>query len=182
MLQRWANLYYLEFSGYSVADTYINPNPCFTIIIISYCKEICNSSIPVQGRRHRSGCTVLTGPRFLPAVSVSDPFYYIIVCSCTTSHVHRYDLLLASALTSHATKCGDPCLICYWTHQHVVSYKVTKLAVPLQMATIADVRESISSLPDEPHHPKHFAFLKQSFGKTKPVFCKEQVVRYLARM
>ena len=86
-------------------------------------------------------------------------------------HVHRYDLLLASALTSHATKCGDQCLICYWTHQHVVSYKVTKLAVPLKMATIADVRESISSLPDEPHHPKRFAFLKRSFGKTKPVFC-----------
>ena len=45
--------------------------------------------------------------------------------------------------------------------QHVVSYKVTKLAViiPLKMATIADVRESLSSLPDEPHRPKRFAFL-----------------------
>ena len=124
----------------------------------------------VQGCRRPSGCTVLTGPLFLPAVSVSDPFYSTIVCSCTASHVHRYDLLLASVLTSHATKCGDQYLICYWTHQHVVSYKVTKLAVPLKMATIADGRESISSLPDEPNHPKCFTFLKRSFRKTKPVF------------
>ena len=30
---------------------------------------------------------------------------------------------------------------------------------------------SIPSLPDEPHHPKSFAFPKRSFGMTKPVFC-----------
>ena len=65
----------------------------------------------------------------------------------------------------------------------VLSYKVTKLAVPFKMATIADVRESIPSLPDEPHHPKRIDFPKRSFGKTKSIFCsaKEQVVRYLAK-
>ena len=39
------------------------------------------------------------------------------------------------------------------------------------MATVINVRDSIPSLPDEPHHPKSFAFPKRSFGKTKPVFC-----------
>ncbi|KAL5487102.1 hypothetical protein EMCRGX_G019661 [Ephydatia muelleri] len=39
------------------------------------------------------------------------------------------------------------------------------------MATVVNVRDSIPSLPDEPHHPKSFAFPKRSFGKTKPVFC-----------
>ena len=39
------------------------------------------------------------------------------------------------------------------------------------MAAIADVRVSIPSLPDEPHHPKRFAFPKRSFGKKQLVFC-----------
>ena len=51
---------------------------------------------------------------------------------------------------------------------------VTKLAVPLKMATIADVRESIPSLPDESHHPKRFDFPKRSFGKTKKNFVQQR--------
>ena len=111
-----------------------------------------------------SGCTVLTGPLFsllsrsrthfitsLYVLAVRYLFDLGPTCTCT---IH------ASALTLHTTTCGDQCL------QHVVSYKVTKLAAPLKMATIADVRESIPSLPDEPHHPKRFDFPKRSFGKT----------------
>ena len=74
----------------------------------------------------------------------------------------------ASALTLHTTTCGDQCL------QHVVSYKVTKLAVPFKMATIADVRVSIPSLPDEPHHSKRFDFPKRYFGKTKLFFVQQR--------
>ena len=42
------------------------------------------------------------------------------------------------------------------------------------MATIADVRELIPSLPDEPHHPKSFDFPKRSFGKTKLIFVQQR--------
>ena len=59
-----------------------------------------------QGRRRRSGCTVLAGPLFLPAASVSDPFYYIIVCSCTTSRpLHVIDLHV-HASPMYAAKLG----------------------------------------------------------------------------
>ena len=134
-----------------------------------------------HGRRRRSGCTVLTGPLFLPVVSVSDPFYYIIVCSCSTSRtllVHRYDLHVHTCVSpyfTYTTICGDQCL------QHVFSYKVTKLAVSFKMATIADVQESIPSLPDELHYPKRIYFPKRSFGKTKCVFCSAKSKWYDTR-
>ena len=83
----------------------------------------------------------------------------------------------ASALTLHILlyACGDQCL------QHVFSYKVTKLAVSFKMATIADVQESIPSLPDELHHPKRIYFPKRSFGKTKSVFCSAKSKWYDTR-
>ena len=90
---------------------------------------------------------------------------YVTYVTCSSYDLHVY----ASALTLHTTTCGDQCL------QHVVSYKVTKLAVPFKMAaTIADVRESIPSLPDEPHHSKRFDFPKRYFGKTNLFFVQQR--------
>ena len=56
-----------------------------------------------QGRHRRSGCTVLTGPLFLPAVSVSDPFYYTSLVLARPLYVHRYDL-----------PCVSPDFTCYY--------------------------------------------------------------------
>ena len=77
-------------------------------------------------------------------------WHYVTYVTCTS-----YMYIHASALILHTTTFGDQCLICYRTHQHIISsmYKVTKLlAVPLKMTIIAYVRESIPSLPDEPMH------------------------------
>ena len=59
----------------------------------------------------------------------------ILLHHCMFLHVRYmfivtiYCYMHASALTSHATACiaTMQCLICYRTHQHVISYKGTKL-------------------------------------------------------
>ena len=43
------------------------------------------------------------------------------------------------------------------------------------MAAKAVFKSSLPSLPDEPNHPSNFTFPKRSFGKTKPVFCADQL-------
>ena len=89
---------------------------------------------------------------------------YVTCSSLRSTCIYMRQPLLYILL--HA--CGNQCL------QHVVSYKVTKLAVPFKMVTIADLRESIPSLPDVPHHPKRFDFPKRSFGKTKLFFVQQR--------
>ena len=55
-------------------------------------------------------------------------------------------------------------------YQHVISYTcIIKLIAFSKKWLLLSM--SIPSLPDEPHHPKSFAFPKRSFGMTKPVFC-----------
>ena len=55
-------------------------------------------------------------------------------------------------------------------YQHVISYTcIIKLTAFSKIWLLLSM--SIPSLPDEPHHPKSFAFPKRSFGMTKPVFC-----------
>ena len=99
--------------------------------------------------------------------------------------VHKYKNILCHSLhmlsiymymhhpcmTLHTTKCGDQCLIHYRTYQRFISYKVTKLTVPLKWLLLPMCESQLPAcLHDEPHNPKRFAFPKRSFGKTKPVF------------
>ena len=39
----------------------------------------------------------------------------------------------------------------------------------MALAVAKHFKESLPSLPDEPHHPENFKFPKRSFGKAKPV-------------